>query len=93
MCRDEAEHHPECSVRCVLCRNQIAKIFETQRAAYDATERISLVSSFAASLFVGHYAPIERSDATGTRKHSLSSHSFDVCMGRCADGRSAVGQA
>jgi xylulokinase len=47
-------------------RNQIAKIYERQEEAYRNTERISLVSSFAASLFLGAYAPIDRSDATGT---------------------------
>ncbi|GFS15374.1 xylulose kinase [Elysia marginata] len=45
--------------------NQIMKICETNKEAYDNTERISLVSSFAASLFVGDYAPIDHSDATG----------------------------
>ncbi|KAH9498196.1 hypothetical protein Btru_007930 [Bulinus truncatus] len=44
---------------------QIMKIFQTNREAYDNTERISLVSSFAASLFLGGYAPIDYSDATG----------------------------
>lgn len=45
--------------------NQIMKISEINRDAYDNTERISLVSSFAASLFIGCYAPIDHSDATG----------------------------
>jgi len=45
--------------------NQIAKIFQTQRAGYDATERIALVSSFVASLLIGDYAPIDVSDGSG----------------------------
>jgi xylulokinase len=45
--------------------NQIAKIFQTQRAAYDASERIGLVSSFGASLLIGDYAPIDVSDGSG----------------------------
>jgi xylulokinase len=45
--------------------NQIAKIFQTRRAAYDATERIALVSSFIASLLIGDYAPIDASDGSG----------------------------
>ncbi|CAG5119473.1 unnamed protein product [Candidula unifasciata] len=45
--------------------SQIMKIFQTQPQAYDKTERISLVSSFAASLFIGDYAPIDHSDGTG----------------------------
>ncbi len=46
-------------------RNQIQKIYEKQRSAYDNTERISLVSSFLASLLTGDYAPIDLSDASG----------------------------
>jgi xylulokinase len=45
--------------------NQIARIAETQRARYDATERIALVSSFMASLLIGDYAPIDVSDGSG----------------------------
>jgi xylulokinase len=45
--------------------NQIAKIFQTQRANYERTERISLVSSFVASLLIGDYAPIDVSDGSG----------------------------
>lgn len=52
-----------CLIR--LCRNQIQKIYEKQRAAYDNTERISLVSSFLATLLTGDYAPIDLSDASG----------------------------
>jgi len=45
--------------------SQIAKIFEKYPAAYQDTERISLVSSFVASLFLGDYAPIDWSDGSG----------------------------
>ncbi|KAJ7364016.1 hypothetical protein DFH08DRAFT_838095 [Mycena albidolilacea] len=44
---------------------QIAKIRRLEPEAYAATSRISLVSSFIPSLFVGHIAPIEVSDASG----------------------------
>ncbi|KAJ7066949.1 actin-like ATPase domain-containing protein [Mycena amicta] len=44
---------------------QIAKIRRLEAAAYAATSRISLVSSFIPSLFLGHIAPIEVSDASG----------------------------
>ncbi|XP_053408288.1 xylulose kinase-like isoform X1 [Mercenaria mercenaria] len=44
---------------------QIMKIYQTNREAYDNTERISLISSFAASLFMGDYAPIDFGDGSG----------------------------
>ncbi|KAJ7707728.1 hypothetical protein B0H17DRAFT_1033745 [Mycena rosella] len=44
---------------------QIAKIRRLDPEAYEATTRISLVSSFVPSLFLGHIAPIEVSDASG----------------------------
>lgn len=45
--------------------NQIAKIWQTNRAGYEATERIALVSSFIASLLIGDYAQIDTSDGSG----------------------------
>ncbi|KAK2854586.1 hypothetical protein Q7C36_006455 [Tachysurus vachellii] len=45
--------------------NQIAKIYGLQQDRYNDTERISLVSSFAASLFLGDYAPVDYSDGSG----------------------------
>ncbi|KAI5403104.1 xylulose kinase 2 [Lathyrus oleraceus] len=44
---------------------QIKKIFDHQPEVYNNTERISLVSSFMASLFVGAYAAIDHSDGGG----------------------------
>ncbi|XP_077233989.1 xylulose kinase-2 [Tasmannia lanceolata] len=44
---------------------QIRKIFETQTDVYHDTERISLVSSFMASLLIGGYASIDEADASG----------------------------
>ncbi|KAK9756545.1 hypothetical protein RND81_01G105300 [Saponaria officinalis] len=44
---------------------QIRRIFETQPEAYKSTERISLVSSFMASLLVGCYACIDETDGAG----------------------------
>ncbi|OMP06368.1 hypothetical protein CCACVL1_01605 [Corchorus capsularis] len=44
---------------------QIRKIFETQPEAYKNTERISLVSSFMACLFIGAYACIDQTDGAG----------------------------
>lgn len=45
--------------------NQIAKLYQTRPADYEATDRILLVSSFAASLLLGDYAPIDFSDGSG----------------------------
>ncbi|GFP84108.1 xylulose kinase [Phtheirospermum japonicum] len=44
---------------------QIRRIFETQPEAYRDTERISLVSSFMASLLIGRYACIDHTDGAG----------------------------
>jgi len=45
--------------------NQVAKIHQAQPDAYEATDRIALVSSFIASLLLGDYAPIDASDGSG----------------------------
>lgn len=44
---------------------QIRKLYETKKDVYEATERISLVSSFMASLLIGGYASIDETDAAG----------------------------
>ncbi|XKL59126.1 hypothetical protein PGB90_000142 [Kerria lacca] len=63
---------------------QIAKIAHTKKIAYDNTERISLVSSFGASLFLGKYAPIDFSDGSGMnlldiRKKCWNSKCLEAC--------------
>ncbi|KAF9601438.1 hypothetical protein IFM89_020205 [Coptis chinensis] len=45
--------------------SQIRKIFQTQPDVYRETERISLVSSFMASLLIGAYASIDETDGSG----------------------------
>ncbi|GJQ84749.1 hypothetical protein Trydic_g4878, partial [Trypoxylus dichotomus] len=45
--------------------SQIAKIYQTKPETYQNTERISLVSSFLCSLFLGRIAPIDVSDGSG----------------------------
>jgi len=45
--------------------NQIAKIYQTNRAGYNNTERIALVSSFIPTLLTGAYVPIDVSDGSG----------------------------
>ncbi|XP_073125229.1 xylulose kinase 2-like isoform X2 [Henckelia pumila] len=44
---------------------QIRKMFETQPKVYHDTERISVVSSFMASLLIGSYACIDQTDGAG----------------------------
>jgi xylulokinase len=51
---------------------QIRKFFKTDTAAYAATARIHLVSSFLASLLAGHDAPIDPGDASGTNLMDLA---------------------
>jgi xylulokinase len=56
--------------------NQIARIFQEQPQAYEATERISLVSSFGASLLIGGYAPIEPGDGAGMNLMDLRARTW-----------------
>lgn len=44
---------------------QIRRFFQIQPDVYNKTERISLVSSFAASLLIGEYARIDQTDGAG----------------------------
>ncbi|XP_076014201.1 xylulose kinase isoform X2 [Genypterus blacodes] len=61
--------------------NQIAKLQMTQPDQYDNTERISLVSSFAASLFLGDYAAIDYSDGSGMNLLDIRSRNWsEVCL-------------
>lgn len=65
--------------------NQIAKIWQTRRDAYANTERISLVSSFGATLFLGRYAPIDFSDGSGMNLLDIRTHCWDrACLDACA---------
>ncbi|MBN1675209.1 MAG: carbohydrate kinase [Kiritimatiellae bacterium] len=58
--------------------NQIAKLYRTQPGAYQATERIALVSSFVASLFIGNYAPLEPGDGAGMNMMALREKTWAV---------------
>jgi len=64
---------------------QIKKIFDSQPEVYGSTERISLVSSFMASLFVGAYAAIDHSDGSGMnlmdiKEKTWSKVALEVCI-------------
>uniref|UniRef100_A0A3P9HE44 Xylulose kinase n=1 Tax=Oryzias latipes TaxID=8090 RepID=A0A3P9HE44_ORYLA len=61
--------------------NQIAKVCASQPKAFQNTERISLVSSFAASLFLGGYAAIDHSDGSGMNLLDIQSKKWsEVCL-------------
>jgi len=55
---------------------QIRKIYETQEDTYHATERVSLISSFMASLLVGDYVAIDHSDAAGMTLMNLHNRTW-----------------
>ncbi|KAL3837411.1 hypothetical protein ACJMK2_022770 [Sinanodonta woodiana] len=66
---------------------QIRKIYQTKQEAYENTERISLVSSFAASLFIGDYAPIDFSDGSGMNLLDIRTKSWSAeVLEACAPG-------
>ncbi|KAJ1564836.1 hypothetical protein HK096_006000, partial [Nowakowskiella sp. JEL0078] len=60
--------------------NQIAKIREEHPESYNQTERISLVSSFAATLLLGEYAPIDSSDGSGMNLLDIRKQDWDSSL-------------
>ncbi len=70
--------------------NQIAKIYAVNRAAYDATERIALVSSFMASLLMGGYASVDFSDGSGMNLLDIRARRWaPAALAACGDARLA----
>ncbi|KAK4352257.1 hypothetical protein RND71_027775 [Anisodus tanguticus] len=66
---------------------QIRKIFETQPEIYQNTERISLVSSFMASLLVGGYACIDQTDGAGMNLMDIEHQTWsNIAMEATAPG-------
>lgn len=64
---------------------QIRKIFLKQPEVYNQTERISLVSSFMASLLIGSYACIDETDGAGMnlmeiKQRTWSKIALEVCF-------------
>ncbi|KZV91985.1 actin-like ATPase domain-containing protein [Exidia glandulosa HHB12029] len=65
---------------------QILKVYKEEPESYEATAHISLVSSFAASLFLGAFAPIEVGDASGMNLMDIATYKWndkllDICGG------------
>lgn len=70
--------------------NQIARIYSRNRSAYDRSERILLVSSFATSVLAGKYTGIDSSDASGMNLMNIWSRQWDNrAMEACAPGLAA----
>ena len=55
---------------------QIRKFFKRARAAYEATDRIHLVSSLMASLLAGRHAPLDPGDASGMNLMDLATRDW-----------------
>lgn len=55
---------------------QIRKFFKQDAAAYEATARVHLVSSYMASLLLGANAPIDGGDASGTNLMDLRTNAW-----------------
>ncbi|CRL05199.1 CLUMA_CG018159, isoform A [Clunio marinus] len=65
---------------------QIRKIFQQQPDAYHNTVRISLVSSFLASLFLNDIAPIDLSDGSGMNLLDINKRCWSQrCLAACAE--------
>ncbi|KAM6900745.1 xylulose kinase [Xenentodon cancila] len=61
--------------------NQIAKLRASQADGFQDTERISLVSSFAATLLRGAYAAIDYSDGSGMNLLDIRSRNWsEICL-------------
>lgn len=66
---------------------QIRKIFQEDRDAFNNTVRISLVSSFLASIFLNKIAPIDHSDGSGMNLLDINNRCWSQkCLDACADG-------
>ncbi|KAM3415415.1 Xylulose kinase [Cercospora zeina] len=70
---------------------QILRYRTKWASQYGNTARISLVSSFLASVFLGHFAPIDISDATGMNLWNIGKGTWDdTLLALTAGGRSGI---
>ncbi|XP_019879890.2 xylulose kinase [Aethina tumida] len=60
--------------------SQIAKIAQTKPDAFKVTERISLISSFLTSLFLGKIAPIDISDGSGMNLLDIKTKKWNTTL-------------
>lgn len=64
---------------------QIRKVYQTMSDCYENTERISLVSSFLASIFVNAIAPIDHTDGSGMNLLDINTLQWsEPCLNACA---------
>lgn len=64
---------------------QIRKIYQQCSRSYEDTVRISLVSSFLASIFIGDVAPIDFADASGMNLFDINDKVWsNKCLNACA---------
>ncbi|XP_034486804.1 xylulose kinase isoform X2 [Drosophila innubila] len=64
---------------------QIRKIYQQRTHAYEDAQRISLVSSFLASLFLGKVAPIDYADGSGMNLLDIRNKTWSkACLNACA---------
>jgi xylulokinase len=69
---------------------QIRKFCKQDRAAYEATDRVHLVSSFMASLLVGQHAPVDPGDGSGMNLMDLATSGWwPPAVGATAPGLAA----
>ncbi|CAN6199994.1 unnamed protein product [Urochloa humidicola] len=59
---------------------QIRKIYQTEPNVYENTERISLVSSFMASILVGTYASIDETDGAGMNLMDINQRTWSKAV-------------
>lgn len=64
---------------------QIRKIYQQRTHAYEDAQRISLVSSFLSSIFLGDVAPIDYADASGMNLFDINEKIWSkACLNSCA---------
>jgi len=64
---------------------QIRKIYQQRTNAYENTARITIISSFLASIFLGEIAPIDYADGSGMNLFDINEKTWSkMCLNACA---------